>query len=221
MSHRPVTPNRASRSSSSSGMASSDRISRPYHVESWSSHTWLDFAMSTRRGIHASSLEKRSGSSPRAEKSLISGRPPASPKPPPNRWWSPRSSSLITSTVIRSCPSSPVSRSPRSVPQRSRIQRNCPESEVGWARAGARRSSTSVSPSSPRTGPSAASASSVAMARSRASGATRPSSTSSRSGPRAGFSLVTRRSSSSSRRSGRSRASSSGNSAATALSSVS
>ena len=57
-------------------MASSDRISRPYHVESWSSQTWLDFAMSTRRGIHASSLEKRSGSSPRAEKSLMSGRPP-------------------------------------------------------------------------------------------------------------------------------------------------
>ena len=99
--------------------------------------------------------ENRSGSSPRVEKSLMSGRPPPSPAPPPNRWWSPRSSSLITSRVMQQ-------------PAEERLQRGRPaarpsargssaagrRARSGWARAGARRSSMSDSPSGRAPGPS-------------------------------------------------------------------
>ena len=54
-------PQRARRSSSSSGIASSVRISRWYRRLSWSSQTCVLLAMSTSLGIHAESLENALG----------------------------------------------------------------------------------------------------------------------------------------------------------------
>ena len=69
---------------------------------SWSSQTWVLLAMRTRRGIQAESLEKRSGSASRPVRSGASPLPAAAvaaATPPPNRRWSPRSSSAMTSSV--------------------------------------------------------------------------------------------------------------------------
>ena len=160
MSQRPVTPHRASVSSSSSGIASSVRMSRPYARDSWSSQTYVLLAMSTTRGIQAESDEKASGSS-----ALPSfGTSPRLGPPPPKRRWSARSSSAMTPSARSIRAMSAASASPRMPDHCSRMYRSCPASEVGEWRAGARSSSMSDWPSGPIRGPSAKATSSPAMA---------------------------------------------------------
>ena len=175
--------------------------------------------MSTSRGIHAESLENRSGSASRPERSGASPRPPPAPPspPPPNRRWSPRSSSRddvereqhpveqriegVAQQVAPSC------RARSAAARRARSGGRVP------ARAGARPASRRWARSAAA---SASYASSAATAASRGSGGSGASSTRARSGRAAGFSLATRMSSSSSSRTGVGRSSTSGNSSPTA-----
>ena len=101
----------------------------------------------------------------------------------------------------------------------SRTYRSWPASDVGWARAGARSSSTSVSPLRPIPGSVAWYASTCAIAESRRGGMSGASSMRTRSGRAAGFSFATRTRSISSSRCGAGRCSTSGNSVATSSSS--
>ena len=190
-------PQRARRSSSSSGIASRVRISRWWRRDSWSSQTCVLLAMSTSRGIHAESLENRSGSASRPDRSGASPRPPAPPSPPPpNRRWSPRSSSAMTSSVT----SSRSSRASRSAPSRpapvvahvAQLPGERGRVRAGRARAGARPASrrwgrsASARPGRPRARRSSASrARAAAACRRRGRAAAGPPGSRWRSGPAA------------------------------------
>src|SRR5664280_1275908 len=141
ISQSPPNPQRASRSSSSSGISSSRPIGRPYAFDSWSSQTYVLLAMRTARGIHASSSEKRSGSTSSSPKSGGSAAAPP-PGPPWKRIQRARSSSAAMSIPMTSRSSSAPNRSPsaaaRNAPQLARIQRSWPPRLFGSATAGAR-----------------------------------------------------------------------------------
>ncbi len=118
MSHSPVTPHRASVSSSSSGMASNVRIWRPCARESWSSQTYVLLAIKTTRGIHAESEEKASGSSALPS---FGASPRLAPPPPPKRRWRARSSSARTPSARSIRAMSAARASPRMPAQCSRM----------------------------------------------------------------------------------------------------
>ena len=203
MSQSPLIPRPAIASSSSSGIASSVRISRPYARDSWSSQTYVLFAARTRRGIHSRSVLNRSGSAsaPTNDGRLDDGRPATAAAAAAEAQV--QTAFLLGEQVFAGdeprregrpagwCPTAPG---------RSAAGRPATSASGGRARAGGpaasrrrRRHRRGGAPSIPR----------VTAAYDFAA-ATGPGSTSGWSGWLAGFSAATSRRSSDSRRSGRS-----------------